>query len=132
MTPLVGLHFLLAALLALILRSSILAAMIGTALGNPWTLPFFWAGTYEVGLWITGGSHQNGESVKFVQVFTGMVRSLIHADATLFIEQVWPIWMPMMVGSIPIGILAGVVSYFLLLPPLRTFQERRRQFFGPK
>jgi len=47
-TPFVGLHFILAGLIAFALRSSILASAIGTVVGNPLTFPFIWLSTYNV------------------------------------------------------------------------------------
>lgn len=53
-TPLLGTHFLQTALLCWLLRVNILAGMIGTAMGNPWTFPFmFWA-DHKVGTEIMG------------------------------------------------------------------------------
>lgn len=53
-TPLLGTHFLQTALLCWLLRVNILAGMIGTAMGNPWTFPLmFWA-DHKVGTEIMG------------------------------------------------------------------------------
>lgn len=41
-TPFLGTHFLQAGFFAYIFRANILAALIGTFVGNPWTLPFMW------------------------------------------------------------------------------------------
>lgn len=41
-TPLVGTHFIQAAGLSFFLRFNMLAAIIGTFVGNPWTFPFMW------------------------------------------------------------------------------------------
>ena len=38
-TPFVGLHFILAGLLAWVFRANIIASAIGTIVGNPWTFP---------------------------------------------------------------------------------------------
>ena len=44
-TPFFGLHFLLSALIAVILRGNILAALLGTFIGNPLTyVPIAWVG----------------------------------------------------------------------------------------
>ena len=51
-TPLLGLHFILAALLAFVVRGNVLAAIIGTFVGNPLTFPLFWGLSYRVGLWL--------------------------------------------------------------------------------
>ncbi|MFP4314080.1 MAG: DUF2062 domain-containing protein [Alphaproteobacteria bacterium] len=41
-TPLVGTHFIQAGFVTYILRGNVLAAIIGTFVGNPWTFPFMW------------------------------------------------------------------------------------------
>ncbi|MDH3231800.1 MAG: DUF2062 domain-containing protein, partial [Alphaproteobacteria bacterium] len=38
-TPFVGVHFILAALTSWFSRGNIVAGLIGTAVGNPWTFP---------------------------------------------------------------------------------------------
>ncbi len=51
-TPFIGLHFVAAALLALLLRGNVVASAIGTAVGNPWTFPFIWTWIYTLGQWL--------------------------------------------------------------------------------
>lgn len=41
-TPFLGTHFIQAGLFAWLFRANVLAALIGTFIGNPWTLPFMW------------------------------------------------------------------------------------------
>ena len=41
-TPIVGTHFIQAGVLAYLMRANILAALIGTFAGTPWTFPFMW------------------------------------------------------------------------------------------
>ena len=41
-TPFIGLHILLSAIGAWVSRCSIVAAVLGTIVGNPWTFPFIW------------------------------------------------------------------------------------------
>lgn len=50
--PLLGTHFIQAALFAWLLRANVLCAIIGTCLGNPWTFPFMWWGGIKFGAWI--------------------------------------------------------------------------------
>jgi uncharacterized protein len=51
-TPILGTHFIQAALLAWIFRLNLLAAIIGTFLANPWTIPFMWWGSIELGAFL--------------------------------------------------------------------------------
>ena len=41
-TPLLGFHFVLAVIFAYLIRGNIIAALIGTVVGNPITFPFIW------------------------------------------------------------------------------------------
>ena len=51
-TPFIGLHALLAIFVSWIIGGSMAAALIGTLFGNPWTFPFIWYLTYEIGYFI--------------------------------------------------------------------------------
>jgi len=50
-TPLPGSHVLGAVALCLIFRCNVISGILGTFLGNPWTLPFMWWGSYMTGKW---------------------------------------------------------------------------------
>src|SRR5687767_1644493 len=54
-TPFLGLHMIMASLLAWAIGGSIVAAILGTFAGNPLTYPIFWYMTYEVGNLMLGG-----------------------------------------------------------------------------
>lgn len=125
MMPLVGFHFLLSVLLALMMRGSVLASMFGTVVGNPWTFPFIWLGTYEFGGWLLGQSLGNQARPPFFAMFTDLFNAMISADAELFIANVWPLWWPMMVGSLPVAIIVGCFTYALLVKPIRRFRKFR-------
>ena len=49
LSPLIGLHFVLGAALALLTRGNLLASALGTLVANPWTFPAIWLATYQVG-----------------------------------------------------------------------------------
>ena len=51
-TPFIGLHFLISMGLAWVFRANVIAAAIGTVVGNPWTFPFIWLATYQTGILI--------------------------------------------------------------------------------
>ena len=53
-TPLIGVHFFVAAGLAWIIRGNVVASAFGTIVGNPWTFPVIWILTYELGSIILG------------------------------------------------------------------------------
>ena len=47
--PVPGTHIAGAAFMSLITRSNVLASVIGTLVGNPWTFPIMWWGAYKIG-----------------------------------------------------------------------------------
>jgi uncharacterized protein (DUF2062 family) len=47
-TPFLGLHIVIAVVIAWLLRGNLIAGAVGTFIGNPLSFPFIWAGTYEV------------------------------------------------------------------------------------
>ena len=65
LTPFLGTHMVMAALIAWIVGGSIVAAILGTFLGNPLTYPLLWYSTYEVGNLMLGG--QVGASHRSLQ-----------------------------------------------------------------
>jgi uncharacterized protein (DUF2062 family) len=107
-TPFIGFHFVFAMLLAWLIRGNIIAAALGTLVGNPWTYPFTFLWTYEVGHWLLGGK----------------AVSHIPEDITLLylIRHPWRILLPMTVGGIPTALVAWVVTFF----PARILIERSR------
>lgn len=50
--PVPGTHIFTAALLSWMTRSSVLASVVGTLVGNPWTFPFMWWAAYKLGDWM--------------------------------------------------------------------------------
>jgi len=121
-TPLIGLHFVLGALLALVTGGNVLAALLGTAVGNPWTFPFIWALIYKLGHGILG-----------MDAGTGVPQSFSFG---ILIEQPWEVLYPMIVGALPTAVLAwmlvfapcyaGVSRYQALREARRTRARRRR------
>ena len=61
----------------------------------------------------------------FTFMFTGLIQSMIEADGALFLDQVWPIWMPMFLGSVPSAIFTGVVVYAVFYRLTESYQSRR-------
>ena len=124
MTPFYGTHIVTAGLLAWAIRGNIFAAVLGAQLANPWTAPPLWFGAYYLGAWLSG-LNLSDHPPNFIAMFKGLTESTLNMDGAMFRDRVWPIFWPMLVGSIPMSIVTGVISYFALLPVLKTVQERR-------
>lgn len=113
-TPFFGFHFILAGVLAWATRSSIIASALGTFFGNPLTFPFMWYGAYHLGNW-TLGLNPKPRKIDF--------------SGGLFdksFDQVWPILKPIIVGGIPLGIVAGTIAYFLVRKAAEAYRNKRR------
>ena len=59
-TPFVGLHFVLAFIIAWAIRGNIIASALGTFVGNPITFPIIWIVTHELGSFLVAQHKHNG------------------------------------------------------------------------
>ncbi|HJN59874.1 MAG TPA: DUF2062 domain-containing protein [Alphaproteobacteria bacterium] len=110
-TPFIGLHFVLAGLLAWVLRANLLASAIGTAVGNPWTFPGIWFGV----LWL--GSKILGRDMPEL--------SLSDLSLTMIFDHFSTIGVPMIVGGIPAGLVVWVIFYIPIRRAIANYQHHR-------
>ena len=129
-TPFIGFHFIAGGLLALVLGGSVIASAFGTFVGNPLTFPFIWYGIYKFGNLILGTDGDFNPDVLvsgFEKLWAGI--SDFSADVLLgAFDILWPLLKPMTVGSVPMGILAGMLFYVPVLKAVKSYQRRRSQF----
>ena len=134
-TPLYGLHFVIAALGARVLGGNILAALLGTFLGNPLTFPIIVETSVQLGNWMLG----QGSGPHFPQVMAafGYASAELWGNLWLLVTGGDPnwfrlrlfynrVWLPYLLGGVPLGLLCGVGVYFVSLPLIRAYQTRRR------
>lgn len=115
-TPFIGLHLLLGCAVAVVLRGNLLAAVLGTAVGNPLTFPLIWSVTYAVGRGVLG-----------VLAPGSVVHTTAGGDVlSQSFDAIGPLILPMVIGGIPIGLVAGGVSYAGVWYLVRGYQTRRR------
>ena len=128
-TPLMGFHFLTAAALAWLVRGNLLASALGTFLGNPLTFPFIWATTLSSGRWMLGLDHESAPvdlGTAMADVF-GSFWSFDGEQAARGLAAIWePVFLPMLLGSVPWGLLVAVVIYWLTYRAALVFREARR------
>ncbi len=126
-TPFVGLHIVLAALLAWSIRANIISSAIGTVVGNPWTFPFIWVWVYELGNWMGAGAGGDGaEDLDFIGLFGNMLEAVLRLDAGYLFETAWPVFLPMLAGGIPTAFVMWLAVYVPLKPVVESYQRRRR------
>ena len=97
-TPLMGFHIFFAVTLAWAFRSNVIAAILGTAVGNPWTFPIIWLTIYRTGAWMLGMGWPAGGPTEL-----GLARLL---------EQFWGLFLPMLVGGLPLAIVVWLAFYW--------------------
>ncbi|RMD87273.1 MAG: DUF2062 domain-containing protein [Alphaproteobacteria bacterium] len=114
-TPFMGFHLIGAMGLALVTRGNVIAAWIGTLVGNPWTFPFIWLLIHRVGTWILG-LPPTAEAER-------LSIDLLVAHPAVMIESL--LW-PMSVGGVTLAVLTWFASYWPLRRALERFQESRR------
>ncbi len=108
-TPLLGLHFVLAVIFAYLIRGNIIAALIGTVVGNPITFPFIWGLIYKMGTFITSIQQVNfNHDINF----------------DMIIKQTYEIFFPMLVGGIVVAPLVWVITYFIIYSFISSYKNR--------
>lgn len=117
-TPLMGLHLAGAAALAALLRGNVLAGLLGTLVGNPYTFPPIWWSVYEVGSLILGRdtTAENPLPAHFSLGF-------LFEDPMRALEGYLP---AMMVGGTILGGLAAYATYRISRPIIAKYQQARR------
>lgn len=113
--PILGFQMLFAAGLAWMLRASLGAALIGTFAGGPLTWPFMWLASYHLGAALTGGPHAVTVNELWAAL-TGVRAFAAHEVVGAAAEQlVWHVLMPVAVGAVPLGLMAGAAFYAMVM-----------------
>lgn len=132
-TPLFGLHFIVSAMLAWVMRGNILAALLATFVGNPLTFPLIAAVSMEIGSFILGeralplplvlGSFTDAANDlwrNFIAIFTD--------DPTRWggLHRFWDrVFLPYLVGGLGPGLAAAIAAYVLANPIIAAYQKAR-------
>ncbi len=126
-SPLLGFHFILAALIALVIRGNVLAAALGTMVGNPITLPFLFLADYNLGATLLGRPRLGNLAIAVPEEGGVLLHEgpmgMVHA----MMKALGPYFLPMTIGSIPLGLISAVVSYKLVRMGLLSLHHRRER-----
>ncbi|MCS6760016.1 MAG: DUF2062 domain-containing protein, partial [Candidatus Devosia euplotis] len=122
MFPLIGLRLILGFVLAFATRGNMIAAAIGAAWGNPLTFSSFFAASFALGDWLTGGggvSASEGAQLQTTdeQLSNGLFSGGLHA--------IWPTFKTMMIGGLPIAIVVFGVFYVVVRTVFTRFRAMR-------
>ncbi len=135
-SPLFGFHFLGAALMAKAMKGNILAALMATFVGNPFTFVFIALSSLKTGHWLLGTELEEGELRALSRKFADAGSDLWHNVISIFTPERmdWSglaifsreVFYPYLIGGIVSGIFFATISYYLSVPLLRAYQKRRR------
>ncbi|SFD07065.1 DUF2062 domain-containing protein [Tropicimonas isoalkanivorans] len=155
-TPFYGLHFVTAFLVAKVIGGNFLAALLATFFGNPITFPFIAAIALKLGYWILGlepnapihdqmrksiedGAFHEHMNFSLMTKFSGAFADLWSNFRAIFTDDVanWhrlgifyhEVFLPFLVGGIVPGLIAGLIAYYVTLPLITAYQNRRKIMF---
>lgn len=114
--PFVGIHLLLAAGLAWVMRANIIASAVGTAIGNPVTFPFIWLASFQTGQLILDRDASNPPPPDLLSI-----SNIIEAPISVLLSII----VPMTTGGIVIGIIMGILVYYPCYWLMRLYQRQR-------
>ncbi len=133
-TPFFGFHFVLATMLALMIRGNIMAAILATFFGNPITFPIIATISVDLGTWMLGlpggiqlhaivGSFSNASLELWMNMKAIFTDDVAQWDWLLrFFHRVF---LPYFVGGLIPGFITAVIFYFATRPVFTAYQVRR-------
>jgi len=128
-SPFYGLHTVLAILAALLLRLNKVATVTGAWLNLPWFAPLVYGLSLKVGEFIlSGGSGLEGMRGKGLLELAALIRPLLSPDKLgegflASSKLLFRVSMPLLVGTAVVGLVAGVLTYFLALEAVREVRR---------
>lgn len=141
-TPFFGLHFVVAAILARLMRGNVLAALLATFAGNPLTYVPIALLSLKTGHFLLGSEFEADHERSFFGTFYDAGHDLVHNMKAMMTDDVanWDgvwrfghdVFIPYLIGGIIPGILAGLVAYYVSLPMISVFQKRRKGLLKAK
>ena len=123
-TPFIGLHIIMSAFGAWVSRCSIVAAVLGTIVGNPWTFPFIWIWLYKAGVFMGFGQKGiDAEAMDFSGLFGNITDAALSGEWSYIVVNAWPVLKPMLMASIPTASIVWVIFFLLLKPIIERYKS---------
>ncbi len=110
LTPTIPFHTILAIMLAFIVKGSKPAAVVGSLFSNPVTIPFFYFGSYKLGIFLLG------KSIPFHPQY-GSVFTLVKLGLDVAIAII--------AGGMILGVIPGIAAYFITRKIFNTIYLRK-------
>ncbi len=115
-TPFFGFHLIIGYVLTLLLGGHVAGMIVGSLIGNPWTLPIFWTAGYFLGRMLIDITVPDMSP----ETLTGLSFSEI-------MDKPVDLLLPMSVGGLILGLIAGVIAYYTSRSVVDTYQKHRAQ-----
>ena len=141
-TPFYGFHFLFAALCAWVIRGNILAALLGTFFGNPLTYVPIGVIALQTGHFLLGTDYDYSLDQSLLGKFAAAGENLWSNFLALFgpRQAEWDglagfahdVFVPYLIGGIAPGLAVALASYWLSVPLIRAYQNRRKGLLKAK
>lgn len=134
-TPFFGLHFILAAALAWVVRGNILAGLIGTLVGNPLTFPLIAWISMALGRRILGTGLTGRDFERVMDAFVLVGEGLWQTFLSLFgigtsqwgkVTLIWSeVALPYLVGGLLPGLVTAIALYYVVRGVVAAYQAAR-------
>jgi hypothetical protein len=115
-SPLLGLHTILATIIAIIWRLNKLAIYTGSYINNPWTLAPIVAASWAIGRWLIGAPE--------VALPEASLSAMLTVEFWQMIAAQWRQLLPFAVGATVLSVVCAAISYPLMLYTLRTYRRK--------
>lgn len=135
-SPLLGLHMIGAAALAFMIRGNMIAALLATFIGNPITYVPIAASSLGIGYALLGGDKPGQAKRSLLQKFGDASSDLWNNIKVQFtggdpewshLLRFWDeVFLPYLLGGLVAGAFFATLSYYLTVPIIRAYQNRRR------
>lgn len=135
--PLFGLHFFLAAGAAWLIRGNVVAALLGTAFGNPVTFPLIAVVSVELGHLLLGTGVDGVPALQILTAFAQAGDEVLRNIWAIFSPEptqwqrlsrfFFGLFIPYLVGGILPGLACAFAGYYLSLPIIGAVQTLRRK-----
>jgi uncharacterized protein (DUF2062 family) len=128
-TPFLGLQLILAGIVSTVLRGSIVASLLASFVGNPITYPLIWFATFNIGNALIGEE----TSLRIVDLQSRAsllwdgLGHLSPERVGIALEGLWPLFKPMVIGSLPLGGFAALATYMAVKKMIAASNARKRQ-----
>jgi uncharacterized protein (DUF2062 family) len=125
-SPLLGLHTIIAAIVAVVWRLNKLAIFSGSYINNPWTLTPIVVASWAIGRWFIGSP--------VIELPAFSLSAMTTTEFWWVIAGQWQQLLPFALGATILSVVSAAISYPLMLYVLRTYRRKygRRAPLAPE